>query len=150
LEAYFDLRTSKPSVGDQPLSHVDYLKSLVAEAAIELDRFEIVGPDLKIDLRAASFHQKSLGLQHHCSSNPHLPVRRKHPDIVDRAAVAVVSGHQAPDHRPGHFGDEKQPVIGCLLAGDIEMRVVPASPQATRLPQGDHLSVVAWHEESDL
>ena len=48
----------------EPLAEVDHIFDRVAEAAVELDDLDVVGPDLKIDLRAAAGSQQLLGFVH--------------------------------------------------------------------------------------
>jgi hypothetical protein len=86
------VQSSKPSVRDQPLAHVDHIECFVAESTTELDRFQVVESDLQVDLRTTKLEQASLGLRYQPQPDPRLPVGRKYPDIVDRTPVTVVSG----------------------------------------------------------
>ena len=70
-------------------------------------------------------------------------------EVVHRAAMAVVAGHDRGDEAAVFGADEKQLALHAELARDVLARIVPRPGQLAALPEGDDCRLVIRLERPD-
>src|SRR5438067_7552150 len=70
-------------------------------------------------------------------------------EVVHRAAMAVVAGHDRGDDAAVFGAHEKQLVLHAELARDVLARIVPRPGQIAALPEGDDRRLVVRLERPD-
>src|SRR6478609_260060 len=133
----------------EALTHADGRVFGEAERGVEGLHVGVFAADLQVELRAAYRPQAALGVAHQRGADAAAALADVDGQVIDPAAVPVVTGHHGADDAAIEIGDEEQLALHLELTRDVALRVVPGPNQAREGPQLDDARFVRLSEGSD-
>lgn len=139
-----------PVVVFQPLAKADVIILREPDPLIKLDDAPVRGADLQIDFRTTFGAEQSLGGVHHGATKAVALMLRRNREIIEPAAVPVVTDHHGRNDFTVEFANQKLVRPHCEFALDVLVRVVPGAEQFAIAPQGNDGVLIGQLKGSDL
>src|SRR5690606_14451769 len=95
-------------VRDEPLARHDHVRSLIAERVVEVENALVAGSHHELDLRAPQPHETTLRFGDQRPADAPTAVSRRTREVVEPAAVPVVSGDDGSHDGSAVDGDEHE------------------------------------------
>ncbi|GCC47984.1 hypothetical protein chiPu_0031919, partial [Chiloscyllium punctatum] len=115
---------------------------LIAERLVERARLGVLPPHQQLQLRHAGGTQPVLGCGHHDAAQALALAGGVDRDVVDPAAMAVMTDHRGRDDRAGVAANQHGRTRSAPCQRDVGSGIVPRPRQAAGLPQRDDASDV--------
>src|SRR5204863_9227060 len=137
-------------IGDEPLAKRHDIVRRIAELAVEGDHLGICGAHRQVYLGAAPLREDFLDAPHERRPVAAPAVLRVHREVIHRAAMAVIAGHDGGNDDARLRADEEKLALHAELAPDVLVRIVPGSGQLAAFPKRDDRRLVGRMERPDF